>query len=64
MSEWKRADVIRPSNNHEVLVYMQDGALMSDLDMHTAIYSEKYGFGRSRVTHWMPLPAPPAQEKK
>lgn len=48
-----------PDDNQQVVMFMEGGAVASDLDVHTGIYSNRYGFERSRVTHWQPLPAAP-----
>ena len=56
---WVSVDDELPDEGEEVLMYMNDGAVMSDIKCHSGRYSNKYGFERSRVTHWMPLPEPP-----
>jgi hypothetical protein len=58
-SKWVSVDDELPNDGEEVLMYMNDGAVMSDIKCHSGRYSNKYGFERSRVTHWMPLPEPP-----
>jgi hypothetical protein len=57
--KWVSVDDELPNDGEEVLMYMNDGAVMSDIKCHSGRYSNKYGFERSRVTHWMPLPEPP-----
>jgi len=61
-SGWVSVDDRLPEDRQEVLVHMANGAAQSDLDTHTCKYFVKYGFERSRVTHWQPLPLPPMQE--
>lgn len=59
MSDWISVDERLPFDDSYVLVLMANGAVFSDNVMHCCKYSERYGFDRSRVTHWMPLPQPP-----
>lgn len=57
--KWVSVEDRLPDDGQEVLMLMADGAVMSDLNIHTGTYYEKYGFERSRVTHWMRLPELP-----
>lgn len=54
--KWVSVEDELPEDGEEILMFMGDGAVMSDLRHHTGRFSAKYGFERSRVTHWMPLP--------
>lgn len=55
--EWISIDKKLPEIKQWVMVYM-DEAVMSHCDYAVTQY-DKYGFNRSKVTHWMPLPNPP-----
>ena len=59
MSKWIKCSERMPELGATVLVYM-DAPVHSSTDYAVAIY-DKYGFSRSRVTHWMPLPEPPQE---
>lgn len=55
--EWVKCSEQLPAAGETVLVYMKE-PIHSVTDYAIATY-DKYGFSRSRVTHWMPLPAAP-----
>lgn len=57
MGEWIKCSERMPELGAAVLVYM-DAPVHSATDYAVATY-DKYGFSRSRVTHWMQLPEPP-----
>lgn len=57
--QWVSVSERLPEDNQQVVMFMEGGSVDSDLDVHTGIYSNKYGFERSRVTHWRLLPAAP-----
>ncbi len=50
-----------PVDGSYVLCLMSEGASFSRSNRHCCEYTDKYGFDRSRVTHWMPLPEGPKQ---
>lgn len=54
---WVKCSERMPAEGETVLVYMKE-PMHSATDYAIATY-DKYGFSRSRVTHWMPLPAAP-----
>lgn len=54
---WVKCSERMPAAGETVLVYMKE-PIHSATDCAIATY-DKYGFSRSRVTHWMPLPAAP-----
>jgi len=57
--KWISVDEMLPANGDYVLCRMEGGATFSAFNVHCCEYTEKYGFDRSRVTHWMPLPEAP-----
>lgn len=54
---WLKCSERAPAAGETVLVYMKE-PIHSATDYAIATY-DKYGFSRSRVTHWMPLSAAP-----
>lgn len=55
--KWIKCSERMPELGATVLVYM-DEPIHSATDYAVATY-DKYGFSRSKVTHWMPMPEPP-----
>lgn len=58
---WVKCSERMPAAGETVLVYMKE-PIHSATDCAIATY-DKYGFSRSRVTHWMPLPAAPGGQE-
>ena len=55
--EWRKCDEKPPRISGEYLVYTESG------NMKKARFSKKRGFLiKEMVTHWLPLPLPPAKE--
>lgn len=60
MSQWIKCSEGMPEIGINVLVYM-DGPIHSTTPYAVASF-DKYGFSRSRVIAWQPLPSPPEAE--
>lgn len=57
--QWVSVEDRLPEDDQRVVIFLEGGAIASDLDIRIGMYSTQYGFGHNRVTHWQPLPAAP-----
>ena len=59
--QWISVDDREPDLNQQVIVYLSPREAHSAIKTVTTTFT-KYGYERACVTHWMPLPSPPAKE--
>lgn len=61
VKDWIPAEIMRPDDCGYYLVCIKDE--LNAIYIRTAYYSTLYGWGDIVVTHWQPLPVPPAERE-
>lgn len=59
VKKWIPAEIMRPDDSGYYLAGIKDE--LNAIYIRTVYYSTLYGWGDVAVTHWQPLPEPPAE---